>query len=95
MTNHADPAGDYWHFDKRIPVASMLTGAAMAAGLVFWGASMDARLTAVETTNTSLQQAVERLSEDRARLVRIETIVESLARYHRNDDRARERGEGR
>ena len=87
MSDNQDPASQYWHLDKRINLATLVPGLVLAASFIWWAALMDSRVTKNEQSIKTLTRAVERLSEDRARLVRIETIVERLDRTHERQDR--------
>lgn len=82
---HPDPASDGWHFDRRIPIALVLTILIQTAGAVWWLSSLNSRV-------TSLEEKIGSVASQPERLVRVETQVEQLTktmdRIERKLDRA-------
>lgn len=80
MSDENDAA---WHLDKRVNVAIIFAISAQAAALVWWGASINARVNHLERIEQDQAQTIDRL----ARLeVRQEEIKETVSRI---DERLR------
>ena len=80
-----DPAGDNWHLDKRLPVAIILTILTLAAGVIWWGSQMSARIDVLE-------RAVIVSNTDHERIIRMEATLTSIdQRLERMDDERRPR----
>lgn len=76
-----DPASVRWHLDRRVPVVIVVTLMLQAAGSVWWASDMSARVSALES-------AIVANNQDRERLVRVETTVQSIdLRLARMEDR--------
>jgi hypothetical protein len=76
-----DPATATWHWDRRLPIALIVTLLVQFGGIVWWGAQQSQRLAAVERTVLSRD-------DDHERLVRVEATVQSIdARLARMEDR--------
>lgn len=77
-----------WHLDKRVPIALIATIIMQSMAAVWWAASMQERLTAIER-NLAAQSTIE------GRLVRQEQLTEmqtrALERIERKLDRVIER----
>lgn len=82
---HPDPASNGWHFDRRIPIALVLTILIQTGGAVWWLSSLNSRV-------SSLEEKITVFSSQPERLVRVETQVEALTktvdRIERKIDRA-------
>ena len=63
-----------WHLDKRVPLALILTVALQTAGMVWWAASISAR---VETHDRQIAALVQ---NERVALAEARRISEMLAR---------------
>lgn len=64
-----------WHLKKEINVGHLLTTLMIAAGLLSWGMTMDARMTRVEVQQTHTAKTLEQIRETQ-RLERAELIQE-------------------
>ena len=65
-------AADHWTWDKRIPIALVLTVGIQTAGMVWWAASLTSRVTNLETSlaNSTGQDG---------RIIRVETKLEGVS----------------
>ena len=68
-----DMATTDWHLDKRLPIALMVILALEGGGFIWWAATIEARMTNVETW----QSKNESLND---RMVRMETTLEGVAK---------------
>ncbi|GIK50367.1 MAG: hypothetical protein BroJett013_30640 [Alphaproteobacteria bacterium] len=76
-----DPASASWHLDKRVPIALIAAIMTQAAGVVWWGSQLATRVDVLERTLVAA-------TDDRERLVRVETTVQSIdQRLARMEDR--------
>jgi len=66
-----DPAGGGWHFDKRIPVALIITLGLQTAGVFFWMGQLSVRIDQLE--NRALSAAT-----NSSRLTRLEVQLEQV-----------------
>ena len=77
-----------WHLDKRVPIALIATIVMQSMAAVWWAASMQARLDALEKNLTAQ-------SSNESRLVRLEQVTtmqtQSLSRIEDKLDRVIER----
>ena len=64
---------NHWHLDKRVPIAIIVALAAQTAAIIWWAATMEARVSAIETTLLANANTSERLT-------RIEVILERVER---------------
>ena len=69
-----DPASGSWHWDKRVPVALIVTIAIQTGVFVFWAGTLSQRVTHLE-----MQDSLNRPQSDR--IVRLETRMENIAEY--------------
>lgn len=75
-----------WHIDKRLSVSHLITTAALAASLIWWGAGMESRMALIEkdlqVVDQRMEREVERNNEDMRRIAeqlnRIEDRLERL-----------------
>lgn len=68
-----DPASGAWHWDKRIPVAIVGAILIQTFGMGYWAANLSSRI-------TTLEEAGRISSGQDARIVRVETQVQSIQR---------------
>lgn len=73
MTAENDPASSGWHFDRRIPIALIVTILAQGAATIWWGATINARVGALEDRLTGA-------ADQPGRIVRVETRLEDVQR---------------
>ncbi len=55
-----DPATHSWHFDKRVPIALIVTLFLQAAGLIIWGTRIDSRVGTLEEVSDARSPLVDR-----------------------------------
>jgi hypothetical protein len=60
-----------WHFDKRVPIAIVFSIFCQTAGVVWWGATTNERLSALE-------RKVEMTAPQADRLTRVEVNIEAI-----------------
>lgn len=76
-----DPAAGTFHFDKRIPVALIITLLAQTAGVVWWAATLQAAQAKSEMDLRRLEVQAERFDVTRmdlsTRVIRIEEKLSS------------------
>lgn len=76
----AEPTPEPWHLDKRVPIALILTLAVQTGGMVWWAASISARVdNHTEQIGLLRGRDTERTTEERR-------IAEAIARF---DERLR------
>lgn len=84
-TDLGEPVTSGWHLDKRVPIALVLAIMVQSAGMVWWGATLSARVATLEEKSVAGSGQPERL-------VKVETQVEGLTktmdRIERKLDRA-------
>ena len=66
-----DNGTNYWHLDKRIPVAIIFSICVQTAGVIWWGATTSERL-------TNLERRVEASSPQADRLTRVEVKLDNI-----------------
>lgn len=71
MTAKNDPASAGWHWDKRVPIALIVTIAVQTLGLAFWIGGLSQRVTSLEESRASS-------SDNPTRIVRLETKIEIM-----------------
>lgn len=64
---------NHWHLDKRVPIAIIVSLAVQSAAIIWWAATMEARVTAIEAAMLAGADTSERLT-------RIEVILERVER---------------
>ncbi len=85
-----DPAEASWHFDRRIPIALIVTIALQTFGIVWWASWANSQIFAGQATDASLASAdialavrlkeVEGATNDvNVRLARFEVLLEGAA----------------
>jgi hypothetical protein len=71
----SDPAQQHWSVDKRVPIALILTFVGtmiiQSGAVVWWASSISSRVNTLETR-------VETMSDQRDRIIRVETILERI-----------------
>ena len=75
-----DPAGSFWHIDKKVPAALILTIMVQTAGIAYWVGALSNRVDQLERsliTRTGDGDRITRLE------VKLENMVESLHRIER------------
>lgn len=70
-----DKSDEQWHFDRKIPLALMISIAIQTAGVVWFGAKIDARVEALEKSSSI---SLPTTSEQGTRLTRVETRLEAV-----------------
>lgn len=60
-----------WHFDKRVPIALMMTIFVQTAGAVWWAASISERVAVVE-------RRVDASAPQAERIIRVEVLLQGL-----------------
>lgn len=92
MTNRADDGASYWHLDKRVPIALIVTIFIQSAAVIWWASAMQTRLANVENRLSAYSQS-------EPRIVRLEQIAvtqsSALVRIENKLDRVIERESGR
>jgi hypothetical protein len=72
MVKRAQSDGDAtWHFDKRVPIAIVFSIACQTGGVIWWGATTNERLSALE-------RKMELSAPQADRLTRVETNIEFI-----------------
>jgi len=85
-----DPAEASWHFDRRIPIALIVTIAVQTFGIVWWASWVNSQIVAGQATDVTLANAdvaiavrlkdVEGATNDvNVRLARFEVLLEGAA----------------
>jgi hypothetical protein len=73
----SDPAQQHWSVDKRVPIALILTFVGtmiiQSGAVVWWASSISSRVNTLETR-------VETMSDQRDRIIKVETILERIER---------------
>jgi len=64
---------NHWHLDKRVPIAIIISLAVQSAAIIWWAATMEARVNAIEAAMLAGADTSERLT-------RIEVILERVER---------------
>lgn len=64
---------NHWHLDKRVPIAIIVALAVQSAAIIWWAATMEARVNAIEAAMLAGADTSERLT-------RIEVILERVER---------------
>lgn len=64
---------NHWHLDKRVPIAIIVSLAVQSAAIIWWAATMEARVNAIEAAMLAGADTSERLT-------RIEVILERVER---------------
>jgi hypothetical protein len=71
----SDPTIQHWSVDKRVPIALILTFVGtmiiQSGAVVWWASSISSRVNTLETR-------VETMSDQRDRIIRVETILERI-----------------
>jgi uncharacterized protein Yka (UPF0111/DUF47 family) len=73
-----------WHLDKKVPVGLMFTVMLQFVGFVWWAASVNERVTALERYTSQSSAMVERVT-------RVETRVDGIYRQLEKIDRKLDR----
>lgn len=68
-----DPAAGGWHWDKRVPIALIITLVLQTGGIVWWASGLSSRV-------TTLEERVFSTSDNPGRIIKVETQVEALLR---------------
>lgn len=84
----ADPAGEHWHLDKRVPLALIATLFLQTAGIVWWASGINTRV-------ESLEASMRITGADRDRLARVEEKLEGTKELLVSIDKRLERMEER
>lgn len=75
--SNADPTIQHWSVDKRVPIALILTFVGtmiiQSGAVVWWASSISSRVNTLETR-------VETMSDQRDRIIKVETILERIER---------------
>jgi hypothetical protein len=73
----SDPTIQHWSVDKRVPIALILTFVGtmiiQSGAVVWWASSISSRVNTLETR-------VETMSDQRDRIIKVETILERIER---------------
>lgn len=64
---------NHWHLDKRVPIAIIVSLSVQSAAIIWWAATMEARVNAIEAAMLAGADTSERLT-------RIEVILERVER---------------
>ena len=64
---------NHWHLDKRVPIAIIISLSVQSAAIIWWAATMEARVNAIEAAMLAGADTSERLT-------RIEVILERVER---------------
>jgi hypothetical protein len=80
MAPAKDPAEASWHFDRRIPIALIVTIAVQTFGIVWWASWANSQIVAGQAVDTALTERlkdVEGATNDvNVRLARFEVLLE-------------------
>lgn len=73
---------DHWHLDKRVPISIIVALAVQSAAILWWAATLEARV-------GTLEVAMDANSDTSERLTRIEVILERVERNQETMNRER------
>ncbi len=86
MNEQQDPAAVRWHLDKRVPVALIIAIMAQTVSVVWWAASLSARVGVLERDWASFEVIATRLRAQEDRQARADERLQALyARLERID----------
>ena len=75
MDDRLDPSTASWHWDKRVPIALIVTVGIMVmtqtAGAMWWASAVSQRLAALETLNSTT-------ADQAGRLIHVEVLVDTM-----------------
>lgn len=80
MVTREDPASGFWHLDKRIPIALIVTLGIQTGLGIWWAADLSARLTQVERVQAAASPHSERLTRVETRLEAVQQGIERIER---------------
>lgn len=74
----------YWHLDKKVPIALIVTILVQTATVIWWASSLSVRVQHLESQVISARPQADRLTRVEVKLENVQSGVEEIKRLLRN-----------